>query len=85
MLIDVEGFKINVKKEIKSIYKSIPRTLENPNGDCAEKICDRIIYYAKGKDKYKNFAHKELYYINGKLFYRTKAKPPYWEFKFIES
>lgn len=84
-IIEVDGIKIEVTKIINSIWAVSPRTLEKPSVvENSKLVARKIVYSLSGKDNYEKFIHSEIYEINGKTFYRTEAKPPYWEFKFIE-
>lgn len=84
-IIEVDGIKVEVMKEIKSVWLVSPRTLEKQSVvENSKLVARKIIYSLSGKNNYEKFIHSEIYEINGKTFYRTEAKPPYWKFKFIE-
>lgn len=84
-IIKVNDIEVEVTKKINSVWTVSPRTLEKPSVvENSKLITRKIIYSLSGKDNYEKFIHSEIYEINGKIFYRTEAKPPYWEFKFIE-
>ena len=82
-IIEVDGIKLEVIKEEKGIYNMVPFSKENPK-QIPVLISKKVVYSLSGKNNYEKFVHSEIYKINGKIFYRTEAKPPYWEFKFIE-
>ena len=81
----VDGIKLEAVKEIKNIWKVIPRTFEKRGlVENSEIVARKIVYSLNGKNNYEKFIHNKIYEINGKTFYRTEAFPPKWEFKFIE-
>ena len=80
-IIEVDGIKIEAIKEEHSIFNGSRDMAGNLNPPIATKI----VYVANGKDNYYKFRLRDYpYQIGDKTFYRTEAKPPYWEFKFIE-
>lgn len=75
----IENKKVEVIRQEKIIF-----TGRDSNYNLIP-LCNKICYVIKGKDNYEKFLYKEYpYEIEGKIFYRTEAFPPEYEFKFIE-